>query len=551
MPFAADPAEPAHAFDARRGEYFHENTARGASEPPLDVGSARGGSHRVSSSRALGGDPARRPPAAMETEPYPEDEGQGAPETDPAESPGEAEPGIPAEAKVADTPLERKRAAVQATLERKLREAEARAARGPGSDRPGDSTGPATRARTAKDVTITPSTPAPTPAPAPAPTRAAGGVRRYRAAELRALDAACDAPPPGFVADPRWSTATKPAKRADAVAKPSPTRRLSSPEDEKSGPDASPTAAVAAAAEAAAAAAAAARDGAETEAARAAAAAVLRANTSRWSLWSPSDPSSAAKRRELADAFDPRPGLGNGRFWEPEFRAETAAAARALRRAVDGDGDDDDDDDSRVSLVSFPAGALTQFAAGIPGVLAPGAARAPTLGILFGTWSATAADAETRGEGAPADGCAWQATIAFLQPWEGAAAELAAWLEGEDAAAIAAAPGSVAAKQLRPVGWLRTTAGLGVGVTEEVRRARDDAVAKRASSEKARGPENARTRSRPPPASAVFVSLDEVRSAVAARHAGGGAGAAAEVYDLRTGRAVDFEVDGTDAGEEE
>jgi hypothetical protein len=304
-------------------------------------------------------------------------------------------------------------------------------------------------------------------------------------------------------------------------------------------------------ASAAAAAAAAARDGAETEAARAAAAAVLRANTSRWSLWSPSDPSSAAKRRELADAFDPRPGLGNGRFWEPEFRAETAAAARALRRAVDGDDDDDDDDDSRVSLVSFPAGALTQFAAGIAGVLAPGAAPAPTLGILFGTWSATAADAETRGEGAPADGCAWQATIAFLQPWEGAAAELAAWLEGEDAAAIAAAPGSVAAKQLRPVGWLRTTAGLGVGVTEEVRRARDDAVAKRASSEKARGLENARTRSRPPPASAVFVSLDEVRSAVAARHAGGGAGAAAEVYDLRTGRAVDFEVDGTDAGEEE
>jgi hypothetical protein len=90
-----------------------------------------------------------------------------------------------------------------------------------------------------------------------------------------------------------------------------------------------------------------------------------------------------------------------------------------------------------------------------------------------------------------------------------------------------------------------------VGVTEEVRCARDDAVAKRASSEKARGLENARTRSRPPPASAVFVSLDEVRSAVAARHAGGGAGAAAEVYDLRTGRAVDFEVDGTDAGEEE
>jgi hypothetical protein len=49
----------------------------------------------------------------------------------------------------------------------------------------------------------------------------------------------------------------------------------------------------------------------------------------------------------------------------------------------------------------------------------------------------------------------------------------------------------------------------------------------------------------------VFVSLDEVRSAVAASHAGGGAGAAAEVYDLRAETAVDFEVDGKDAGEEE
>ena len=79
VPFAADPAEPAHAFDARRGEYSHEITARGVSEPPLDVGSAHCGSHRVSSPRALGGDPARRPPAAIETEPCSEDEGHGAP----------------------------------------------------------------------------------------------------------------------------------------------------------------------------------------------------------------------------------------------------------------------------------------------------------------------------------------------------------------------------------------------------------------------------------------------------------------------------------------
>ena len=266
MPFAADPAEPAHAFDARRGEYSHEITARGVSEPPLDVGSAHCGSHRVSSPRALGGDPARRPPAAIETEPCSEDEGHGAPEGDDAYPSPErgaelgAELGVPAEAKPADTPLERKRAAVQATLERKLREAEARAAAsGPasGAAKPGEHAGLGTRPKdAAKFVTITASTPVPgTPAPAPTPTRndlsqtvsrttrrekVAPGVRAYRAAELRALNAACDAPPPGFVPDPRWSSAAKPAKpvkrEAGAVAKPTPARALSSPDGETSGP---------------------------------------------------------------------------------------------------------------------------------------------------------------------------------------------------------------------------------------------------------------------------------------------------------------------------
>ena len=216
---------------------------------------------------------------------------------------------------------------------------------------------------------------------------------------------------------------------------------------------------------------------------------------------------------------------------------------------------------SRIWLVSFPADALTQFAAGIPGVLAtPSAAakRAPTLGILFGSWSARAdgEDPEARGDCPPTDGCRyWQASIAFLQPWEGAAADLTAWLdaEDEDGGRAARGPGSVAAKQLRPVGWLRTTAGLGAGVTEEIRRARVAAVGEEegAFSEHARRRPAQCSSSRPPPASAVFVSLDEVRSAVAARHAGGGAGAAAEVYDLRDESAVDFEVDGKDAGEEE
>ena len=573
MPSPADPAEPAQAFDARPGEYVHEDTARGASEPPLDVGWARGGFHRVSSSRVLGGDPARRSPAAIEPEPYPKDEGHGAPERDAADrSPGDAELGVPAEAKAADTPLERKRAAVQATLERKLREAEARAARGPGSV----GTGFGTRAGTAVDVTITPSTPGrvstrragPAGPAGPAPTRpdaekrdlnCAREVRAYSAAELRALNGRSrDAPPPGFIADPRWSPAREPARDdGGAVAKPSPTSETlsSSEKNEKSEPGASPSAAAAAAAEAAAAAAAAARDGAETEAARAAASAVARAKTAQWSLWSPGDPSSAAKRCEPpADALDPGRALEDGRFREPEFRAEKKAAAVAraarddARAAVDLGAALGDERHSRLSLVSFPAGALTQFAAGIAGVLAPpSGARAPTLGILFGSWSAAAEEPPEAGGAARA----WQASIAFLQPWEGAAAELVAWLEGEDAASRAAAPGSVAAKQLRPVGWLRTTAGLGAGVTEEVRRARAAAVGAEEGafsfSEKAL----LDARSRPPPASAVFVSLDEVRSAVAASHAGGGAGAAAEVYDLRAETAVDFEVDGKDAGEEE
>merc|ERR1719352_341594 len=133
VPFAADPAESARAFETRRRETLHEKAAHGVSDPPLDVGSARRGSQRVSSPRVLGGDPARRPPAANETEPTPEDEGHGASEGDAGyqgyqASELAAELGVAADAKPMDTPLERKRAAVQATLQRKLREAEAGAA---------------------------------------------------------------------------------------------------------------------------------------------------------------------------------------------------------------------------------------------------------------------------------------------------------------------------------------------------------------------------------------------------------------------------------------
>ena len=48
----------------------------------------------------------------------------------------------------------------------------------------------------------------------------------------------------------------------------------------------------------------------------------------------------------------------------------------------------------------------------------------------------------------------------------------------------------------------------------------------------------------PPPAAAMFVSLDATVTALAAKGAGGGA--RVEVFDLRTERALDFEVEGVD-----
>ena len=48
----------------------------------------------------------------------------------------------------------------------------------------------------------------------------------------------------------------------------------------------------------------------------------------------------------------------------------------------------------------------------------------------------------------------------------------------------------------------------------------------------------------PPPAAAMFVSLDATVTALAASGAGGGA--RLEMFDLRTERALDFEVEGVD-----
>ena len=99
----------------------------------------------------------------------------------------------------------------------------------------------------------------------------------------------------------------------------------------------------------------------------------------------PSYPSAAKRCEPPADALDPGRALEDGRFREPEFRAEKKAAAVAraarddARAAVDLGAALGDERHSRLSLVSFPAGALTQFAAGIAGVLAPpSGARAPT-----------------------------------------------------------------------------------------------------------------------------------------------------------------------------
>ena len=579
VPFPVDHVEPTVPVEAGRDEYTHSHVTHDTSEPPEGVDYS--GTHPVRSTRALGEPHATQLDTTHETTWCEVDESQEpyTNEADASETSVKVEPvakvahDVP-DANAGDQLLDRKKQSVQATLERKLGELNARAASGAGLgglQNSGTSTG--SRADIAKDITITPHTPAPAPAPAPAPKPEARRVRSYSAGELKKQNANCDAPPPGFRSDPAWSPKVSGARAAaggQAIVEmrgvPSETKQASKQTTSTSSgcpqrvaklgkesklPALSPAGASAAPAEASAAAVRAARHAAEMEAARAATSAVLRANTSKWSLWAPNDLESVSRRKDVADAFDNRRGHGDtekesSRFREPEFLNETAAVARALRVEAEAAAANAASPGTAVNhsvpaLVVFPPGALGQFVRSIRGGLAPGAKREPTLGILFGGWSwrrDLSLDAPN----------AWVATVAFLQPWQGLAVDLATWLEGEDAEAVGASRNSIAANTLRPIGWLRATAGLGAGVTEEIRDARVSAVARMETfSNSARAMSLETTK--PPPASSLFVSLDDVRTAVAAKHAGGGAGAAVEVFDLRAGKAVDFTLRGDDAGE--
>lgn len=576
VPFPVAEVEPESKFEAYGDEYTHGHVPRDTSESPSDVDYQR--THRVRSKRALGEARTREPVVTNDSISYPVDESRYANEKEPESVARDLHHDVPQEAKPVDPQLARKKASVQATLERKLGELQARteASR---TKRGGHETAGTATVRgieVAKDVTITPRTTALAPCPAPDSKRMdKQSVQSYSPAELKKINANCSSPPRGFVADLRWSPAASSKQSAVAAVKadvgvpgevPStPPKQTSSSKLEKGKDKAAPAKAQtsaaqlsAAAAEASAAAAQTALEAAEMEAARAATSAVLKANTSRWSLWAPNTPESASKRKELADAFDIRPGHGDGtRFWEPEFLAETRAVAKALHGEVESaalgnNGGTTSDRTPTINsvpeVVRFLPDALMQFTQGIENALAPGVTREPTLGILFGAWSRTKRENE--------ESNAWRAAVAFLQPWQGQALDLATWLEGEDREAVMTSKSnSVAANTLRPIGWLRTTAGLGAGVTEEITNARRVAVEQTETSMSMsqsfglQSKHNADTETRPPPASSLFVSLDDVRTSVAKRQKNGGPGAVVEIFDLRSGKRVDFFLDGDDAGE--
>jgi hypothetical protein len=230
-----------------------------------------------------------------------------------------------------------------------------------------------------------------------------------------------------------------------------------------------------------------------------------------------------------------------------------------------------------VEVVTFPPGALTAFARSIveaSGALRPYAVVEPSLGVVFGTWSRREAEDEDGGEGREEAGGGWCATVDFLQPWEGQPSELVTWVNAEEAAAAAAAAAAVArgrdakvgvgadegasgdlghvraSTMIRPIGWLQTTPATGPALTEEVRAAFDlqSETAKPTTVRGSISCGGGGGERRPPSASSLFVSVDIIRSALPG---GAGGGACVEVFDLRTGAVLDFELSGADEGEED
>ena len=120
----------------------------------------------------------------------------------------------------------------------------------------------------------------------------------------------------------------------------------------------------------------------------------------------------------------------------------------------------------------------------------------------------------------------WRARVGFVQPWEGEPDALVAWLNADEAAGDAAG-----ASMIKPVGWLKTMHMTGPALTAPITSAYELLA------------DRSRFRGAPPPASAMYVSLDVVRTVTEER-------ACVEVYDLRTGRELVFELSGEDDDDE-
>ena len=400
---------------------------------------------------------------------------------------------------------------------------------------PGDE--PASRG----DERAPPPSPSPPPSPPPPPLR-------YAAEELRAWNVGCDAAPPGFVADAGWSRggASPSARASKGAASKKPKSSSSRAKEAARG------------AAAAAASAAAARDAAELETARAMAVAALRVDSSAWSIWATpprrttnvgDNTTDEAENAESADGrgSDPRPAL----FAEASYLADVTAVAASLRAKAEAEEVEarrretarlKSEPSSPVDAIGFAPGALTAFAVAATDAaksLAPYAVPTSTLGLAFGTWTRVDGDGSN----------AWRGAVAFLQPWDGEPARLVEWLARRDEEAREGTRGDEVKEArekgvgIRPMGWVMTTNALEPRVSEDVRDA-FRAVAGTGTGTGGDAGTGTGGDDGPPPAAAMLVSLDATVTALAAKGAGGGA--RVEVFDLRTERALDFEVEGVD-----
>ena len=228
-------------------------------------------------------------------------------------------------------------------------------------------------------------------------------------------------------------------------------------------------------------------------------------DTSGWSLWEDDE---GAFAEDCAVALDALKEMDAVRA-ERTRVADADAAARAT---------------PRVDAVIFPADALRAFSATdveTSGCMRPYADARSSLGVVFGTWSEM-----RRGGDAPGRCTGWRARVGFVQPWEGEPAALVQWLRSEDATVKRSG-------MIGPVGWLKTTHLTGPALTAAVSSAYERAASN------GDGVGDANAAGVPPPASAVYVSLDVVRTFTERR-------ACLEVYDLRTGRELVFELSGED-----